>query len=409
MQTSINELPIELQILIFDYLSLFELIECEKVCKSWHSLFLSPATSYLYRSIDIQKREGQLSYTWLTRKLSIHKPSILNFSGCRFDNASLSNLLFLASESLEILDISFHNLTSKFFTDLSFIHLKKLTINDSKLKDSNLELILSIPLLEGLNVNYNSALVGKPLVETDCALKALWFEGCERIEYFNVLLYVQRHGHGLEDLGIDGEYYSSEEVCNLLKFCPKLNKFAIEFANDMNSQLTYDILKPDWKYLKIRRALNIPKLSFQALFECSLSELAYLNLAECTYVDDSICTLISKNCPNLSSFILTWCSEVSDFGIFDIVLSCKSISFLDLTGLKEITDKSFPLVPLPIYSSLQTMILEKCNKISDEHLWKLSELHPSIKIKNYYGEFKEGWTGIAGFELKYKKNNKIHE
>jgi hypothetical protein len=304
---------------------------------------------------------------------------------------------------LETLDISFHILTSKFFTDLSFISLKKLIINDSKLKDSNLELVLSIPQLEHLNINYNSSLIGRPLSSTDRKLKALWFEGCERIEYQHILTYVQNHGSSLSQLGIDGEYYSCDEVCTILTFSPNLLQFAIEFANEMSGWLSDYLIKNDWEHLKIRRALNIPTSSFSKIFEMNLSKLLLLNLAECTYVDDSICIMISKNCPNLENFTLTWCSDVSDSGIEKVIFSCSRLKFVDLTGLKEITDRSFPLEPLGVYRSLEMVILEKCNKISDEHLWKLSEEYPGIKIKNYYGEFKEGWTGIAGLELRMKK------
>lgn len=399
------DIPVEVHILIFQFLSIVELCECEKVSKYWNNILLSPNASQIYSSINMQKREGSLSLNWLKKKISNHQPTKLNFSGCRFESQDLASLLSLSSFSLINLDISFHYLSHGFFPNLSLYTLERLIINDAKLKDNNLEIILQLPSLKYLNMNYNSALIGKPFTYTDTALKALWFEGCERIEYFNILTYLQRHGMSLTELGIDGEYYSSSEVCTLVQFAPNLVKFAIEFANEMDSQLVDSILKPDWQYLKIRRALMIPQLSYIQFFQLYLSELVYLNLAECNYIDDFICTLIAQNCCRITSFVLTWCSEVSDLGISQIVKKCEKLKYLDLTGLKEITDLSFPLENLGIYLNLDTIILEKCNKISDEHLWRLSELYPDMKIKNYYGEFKEGWTGISISEMKSKKKS----
>ena len=398
------DIPIEIQIYIFQFLSIFELCECEKVSKYWNNILLSSNASILYSSINVQKREGSLCHNWLTKKLSSHQPKTLNVSGCRFESQDLSSLLSLTSFNLVNLDISFHSLTQKFFSDLSLYSLQNLVINDSKLKDSNLELILQLPSLLYLNMNYNSALLGKPLAYSDTALKALWFEGCERMEHCNILSYLQRNGMSLNELGIDGEYFSSSEVCLLLQFAPNLVKFAIEFANEMDSQLIDHLVKPDWRHLKIRRALMIPQQAFTKFFEMDLGQLLYLNLAECNYIDDYVCSLIACNCSQITSFILTWCSEASDIGIVQIVVKCKKLKFLDLTGLKEITDRSFPLEGLVNYCTFNTIILEKCNKISDEHLWRMSELYPEMRIKNYYGEFKEGWTGISGTMTKYKKN-----
>lgn len=398
------DIPIEIQIYIFQFLSIFDLCECEKVSKYWNTILLSSNASKLYSSINVQKREGLLCFNWLMKKLYNHQPKTLNVSGCRFESQDLSTLLSLTSFNLINLDISFHNLTQKFFSDLSLYSLQSLVINDAKLKDSNLELILQLPSLQYLNMNYNSALFGKPLAYTETALKALWFEGCERIEHGNILSYLQRNGVSLIELGIDGEYFSSSEVCLLLQFAPNLLKFAIEFANEMDSQLIDNLLKPDWQHLKIRRALMIPQLSFIKIFELDLNQLLYLNLAECNYIDDFICSLIAENCSQITSFVLTWCSDVSDIGISQIVLKCRKLEILDLTGLKEITDRSFPLEGMEIYCNLNTIILEKCNKISDEHLWRLSELYPEMRIKNYYGEFKEGWTGISLSKTKDKKN-----
>ena len=390
-------LPSEILVIIFSFLQLEELCCLENVCKYWYSLLLSSNATNLYRTLNLQKRNANIPYEWLTKKLSAHRPKTLNLSGTSIINGSFTSILQKASDFVENLDISFHHLTFDNYLSLNFTVLSSITANDAKLKDSCLEIILNLPKLSYLNINYNSSLTGKPFAYTDKQLLALWFEGCEHIEYSHILSYTSKHGIYLRELGIDGEYYSCEEVCTLLSLSPNLKKFAIEYANEMDHRIGEYLVKDEWEHIKARRAIGVPQICFSNIFNMELPNLVYLNLAECSSVDDLICILISHNCTRLLSFTLTWCSNVSDVGIKKIVTNCCCLNLLDLTGLKEITDISFPMENLETYSNLHTLILEKCNKITDNHLWHLSTVYPKLRIKNYYGEFKEGWTGAIQF------------
>lgn len=391
-------LPIEIIVTIFSFLKFDELCNCEKVCRQWYLVLLSSNSSSLYSRIDFRKQNDELPIEWLYKKLVTHKTRWLNLSGISLKNSTLKDILIKVDEFIEYLDLSFQIITLDLFTHLNLYKLSSVVINDANLKDSCLENLLRLPILCNLNINYNSTLNGKPFSTTDKPLNSLWFEGCEHIEYSYIYSFVKSHGLQLKELGIDGEYYSSSQVCSILNESPNLNKFAIEYANEMDETMGEYLLKSDWEHLKIRRALIVPRSTYANLFRLNLTKILYLNLAECTYIDDSICISISSNCPNLKSFILTWCSDVSDLGISSIILNCQYLNYLDLTGLKEITSLSFPLECLPVYNHINTIILEKCNKISDDHLWQLSGLYPSIRIKNYYGEFKDGWTGSLSID-----------
>lgn len=386
-------IPIEISVIVFSYLNLDELCQCEKVCKSWYQILYSSNASGIYQTISLQRKNANTSMKWLKNKVQCHKPKSLNFSGSVFNPAYLNEVLEYVKETLISLDISFHLLKTSFYSNIKLDKLEAIIINDCKLSDSSLEQILMFKSLKYLNVNYNSSLTGLPFAHTEKDLKSLWFEGCEHIEYIYILDYVKNHGKSLLELGIDGEYFSSADVCSILDFTPNLTKFSIEYANEMDSLISIYLCKDTWEHLKIRRALYVPQVTFSYIFNTPLAKLVYLNLAECTYIDDMICLLISQNCIYITSFILTWCSDVSDQGILKIVQNCECLKFMDLTGLKEISDESFPLDDLKIYHKLDTLVLEKCNKISDNHLWRLSNRYSWIKIKNYYGEFKEGWTG----------------
>lgn len=387
-------LPNEIIVIIFSYLTLEELSSCETVCKDWYALLLSSNAANLYSKLNLQKRNIVISNEWLVKKLSAHRPKLINFSGTCINTKSLISILQKTSGYLEYLDISFHVLCQNNYLSLSLYTLKSLTANDCKLKDNCLKTILELPSLSYLNINYNSTLTGKPFYSTDKELEALWFEGCEHIEFPYIYSYVKNHGKGLKELGIDGEYFSCEEVCNLLALAPELSKFAIEYANEMNQRIGEFLVKPDWEHLKVRRATGVTRSCFVEIFSLQLWKLVNLNLAECISVDDLVCVLISTNCIFIKQFTLTWCSNVTDLGISKIVSQCTLLQFLDLTGLKDITDLSFPLSRLDTYRNLRTLILEKCNRITDIHLWNLSDQYIHMKIKNYYGEFKEGWTGV---------------
>ena len=390
-------LPIEIIVIIFSNLTIDELCNCEKVCKHWYSILLSSNSSSLYKSLDLEKRNIEISSSWIIKKITTHKTKTLNLSGTNISSSTIKKILKEKTNSIENLNLSFQIIPLENYFTMNLFSLKSIVLNDAKLKDNNLEFLLSLPNLSKLNINYNSLLTGRPFLHTEKPLESLWFEGCEHIEYHYIYAYVKKYGDALIELGIDGEYFYCNDVCSILSFAPNLKKFAIEYANEMDSNIEEYLIKEKWEYIKIRRALAIPQRTFANIFSFQQEKLVYLNLAECSYIDDQICCLIAENCRNIRSFVLTWCCDVSDVGILQIVLNCCWINFLDLTGLKDITELSFPLNEIPVYNNLRTIILEKCNKITDNHLWNLSALYPKLMIKNYYGEFKEGWTGNTNY------------
>ncbi|CAG9316405.1 unnamed protein product [Blepharisma stoltei] len=390
-------IPEELLILVFSYLDLTSLSFCEQVCKYWNLILSSESQNCLFQVIDVFSTHNSIAppFEWTLRKAVNHKTKELIIGGSNYKRTEVILLIDSCANSLISLDLSFFHLKQSFYQTISnknSIILEKLTICDARLRDECLEWILKIGTLKYLNVNNNTSLVGKPFLTCQKPLEALWFEGCENLEYENILPYVTAYGDRMDEFGIDGENYSSYQVCTLLSNVLLIKKFSIGFANEMQDEMLYYLIKTTWEYLKIKKGINLTENGFSEIFSQRLNNLEYLELAECSAISDKVCILIGENCPNLHTLIITWSDFITDLGIISIINGCESLRNFDLTGQKCITENAFPIdKPYKIYFSLLTLYLSQCNKVNDSRLWELSNQYPQIKIKNYYGEFKEGW------------------
>ena len=58
-------------------------------------------------------------------------------------------------------------------------------------------------------------------------------------------------------------------------------------------------------------------------------------------LDDNNIEMIAKKCPYLKRLNISWCTKVSEGSVAKLIRSCLSLQYLNLTGLKCLTDKVF--------------------------------------------------------------------
>jgi hypothetical protein len=241
-------------------------------------------------------------------------------------------------------------------------------------------------------VRDNAFLKGLVLAHSDTVLEEFCFEDCQHFDYEAVYALASRSTATLAELSIDGEAYSTDDVCRLVSLLPHLTKFSVSFATDMTDNLLRTLTGYNWRSLCLKKGLAFTSSGFQSFFSAPYPDLQSLELIECQELDDVSLLLIAEQCPKLTLLNVNWCSEVSDAGLGEIVKKCGKMRRMELVGLKQVTDSAFPLdLEYEMYEHLLSLNFSKSDYVTDEHLSRLSYKYPQIEIKNYYGEPKDNW------------------
>jgi hypothetical protein len=178
------------------------------------------------------------------------------------------------------------------------------------------------------------------------------------------------YGSGVTHLEIS--YYHSlrdEKIIGIVHSCP--NIIHLSFKNSIGfSNRALELIAGSYlnlKYLNLYDdqsgnyvSLHVRKVGDLGLWKIAQSchKLEYLNISYCTEIlEPSICNII-RSCPKLQHLSLRFC-EISDMTIKEIACSCLNLKYLDLKG---------------------------CENISKEAIDRLvSALTPNIHVENFVG------------------------
>ncbi|XP_010524773.1 PREDICTED: F-box protein At3g58530 isoform X2 [Tarenaya hassleriana] len=115
----------------------------------------------------------------------------------------------------------------------------------------------------------------------------------------------------------------------------------------------------------------------------ALSNLDCLNLNGCQKISDKGIEAITSISPKLKVFSIYWNVRVTDIGINHLVKNCTHIVDLNLSGCKNLTDKSMQLVA-ETYQELVSLNLTRCVKITDDGLLQVLLKCSSLLSLNLY-------------------------
>ncbi|KAK3030789.1 hypothetical protein RJ639_037170, partial [Escallonia herrerae] len=108
-----------------------------------------------------------------------------------------------------------------------------------------------------------------------------------------------------------------------------------------------------------------------------LQNLEFLNLNGCQKISDEGIETITMACPALKVFSIYWNIRVTDIGVAHLVKDCKHIVDLNMSGCKNISDKSLQLVA-DNYQELE------CIKLTDKGLQQILLKCSSLRCLNLY-------------------------
>ncbi|XVE96168.1 hypothetical protein REPUB_Repub02eG0198400 [Reevesia pubescens] len=115
----------------------------------------------------------------------------------------------------------------------------------------------------------------------------------------------------------------------------------------------------------------------------SLQGLESLNLNGCQKISDKGIETITSYCPKLKVFSIYWNVRATDIGVKHLVKNCKYIVDLNLSGCKNLSDKSLQLVA-DNYQELESLNLTRCVKMTDSGLQKVLLKCSFLRSLNLY-------------------------
>ncbi|XP_028948756.1 F-box protein At3g58530-like isoform X6 [Malus domestica] len=115
----------------------------------------------------------------------------------------------------------------------------------------------------------------------------------------------------------------------------------------------------------------------------SLQDLEVMNLNGCQKISDKGIEAITSACPSLKEFLSYWNVRVTDIGLAHLVKNCKHIVDLNVSGCKNLSDKSLQLIAQN-YPELQLLNLTRCVKLTDSGLQQILHGCPSLHSLNLY-------------------------
>ncbi|XP_063217097.1 F-box/LRR-repeat protein 20-like isoform X2 [Bacillus rossius redtenbacheri] len=207
--------------------------------------------------------------------------------------------------------------------------------------------IVGFKKLYSLNLSYCKGLTGYALREivNGCrCLKELCIDDIVKIYDSDIIYVIDKQYDLLDILHLDGEDLTDASFVALSK-CTGLTDLQISFCDHMTDQgLLNGIGKlTKLSVLKLRKGVQLTSPGLLKFFKSdNFSSLMYLDMSECSSLDDSTMLAIGTSARNLWVLILHWCWEVTDDGVHFIVTNCRHLRKLDLLGLARISVGACP-------------------------------------------------------------------
>ncbi|WRX23223.1 Leucine-rich repeat - like 10 [Theobroma cacao] len=115
----------------------------------------------------------------------------------------------------------------------------------------------------------------------------------------------------------------------------------------------------------------------------SLQGLESLNLNGCQKISDKGIEAITSCCHKLKVFSIYWNVRATDIGVKHLVTNCKHIIDLNLSGCKNLSERSLQLVA-DHYQELESLNLTRCVKMTDSGLQQILIRCSFLRSLNLY-------------------------
>ncbi|XP_052083075.1 F-box/LRR-repeat protein 7-like [Mytilus californianus] len=393
-----NNLPPEVIVWIFRYLSTEELIQSKVICKLWYQLSKSKllwksvtATSYIniketaqinivVQNILINSHQiRNLKISPLGLKLILRQSREVKFANLshlvlaadRVYGTSLFNLISERCQNLKTLKFScFSWKTWK--TTASFLMKLPLEEIDMAFEDDDIDVsvfpsLSQFPCMQKLNLFASSVDLVKHVLhnlKTISGIRAPRTMVCTdtfqdmpvipgltllHLDYTEIddesLFIIAKCAQNLNFISIIGCTVTDKGVFQITFSCKKIEYLRMGSSDDkMTSVLSLAAISRESNSLKYINAQNINLSSQQYLMDIteSCKSIRYLDLTGCSGLNDSALEVIANNCSKLEKGIFSGCNRITLNGVVFILTKCLRLTRLILSrclNLSEVLNK----------------------------------------------------------------------
>uniref|UniRef100_L7LZT6 F-box domain-containing protein n=1 Tax=Rhipicephalus pulchellus TaxID=72859 RepID=L7LZT6_RHIPC len=381
-----EDLPFELQLLVFSYLTHYELTVAARVSNSFRRLAYDPS---LWKRVQVDSSDcDAASFGALLDRAPLLEDLTMRASPHVLELAARS----FAVRRLRLLDVGFSvgvNCAAVSALVDACTELSHLNVEGCKaMDDAAVTALCRLPYFLSLNISHCGLVTDEGIIALARGCPHLRFlnaDGIPRITDRAVCELGQHLGHQLISLELDGEELTDASI-EALHTCKQLRTLGISYAENLSDASLACIQGlHELRQLKLRRGPRLTARGLGRMFENkNLVNLIRLEL-DSLALDDEALTLLVQGCPQLHTLELPWCWDITENGLASIVAHCQNLVNLVLLGLFKI--HGFCLAELPTrMPRLRCIHLEQCNEVVDLLLESLARRLPHLKVFNYYGE-----------------------
>ncbi|KAJ5786305.1 uncharacterized protein N7503_011517 [Penicillium pulvis] len=347
-----GDMPQELKVEIFRYLTPQEIVRCSSVSKMWHDMCYD---GQLWSKVDTTDYYQKIPSDVLVKLMTCGGPFVrdLNLRGCIQLREKWS------SDGERISDLCRNVVTFS----LEGSKIDKTSMHYFLLRNSRLEYIN----LSGLKSVTNSSM--KIIAQSCPRLEVLNISWCQQVESKGLRRVFQSCGR-LKDLrASEIQAFDDEDFANELFERNNLERLAISRTN-----LTDEALKvlmhgvdPEMDVLTDRPI--VPPRRFR-----------HLDLHHCSALTDAGLKSLAFNVPDLEGLQVSQCPELTDASIIDIIRTTPRLSHLELEDLDKLTNNSLvELAKSPCAQRLEHLNISYCESLGDTGMLQVMKNCPKLR------------------------------
>ncbi|EKV08046.1 Leucine-rich repeat, cysteine-containing subtype [Penicillium digitatum] len=347
-----RDMPQELKVQIFQYLTPQEIVCCSAVSKTWNEMCYD---GQLWSKVDTTEYYSKIPSDVLVKLITSGGPFVrdLNLRGCVQMHEKWS------SDGERISDLC-RNVV-KF--SLEGCRIDKASIYSFLLRNSRLQYIN----LSGLSSVTNSAM--KIIARSCPQLETLNVSWCSNVDTTGLLRIVKSCGR-LKDLRASEIRGFKDEKFTLALFERNTLDRLIMSRTDLTDQSLKMLIHGENPVMDILADRPIvPPRKFR-----------HLDLHQCPEVSDHGLKSLAHNVPDLEGLQVSQCSDLTDVSVMDVIRTTPHLSHLELEDLDKLTNSTLvQLAESPCAQHLEHLNISYCESLSDTGMLRVMKNCPKLR------------------------------